>query len=304
METQQAIIEVQVTTAGRIDKVLASLTDWSRSKIQDLVLAGAIAVNQQVVSKVNHPLVSGDLVTIVPPVLDTYLDADIQPYPLDLEVLYEDEYYLIVNKPSGILTHPTSFNEPDTLVNAALHYFLQKGIHSQPWMVHRLDKDTSGIIMIAKSYEALTKMQAIFNEQKVVKKYYALVHHKLNQKNILIDVPIARSFQNKLKMNPLHGKNPKPAQTLVELIENYQQAALISCQLLTGRTHQIRVHLRHINHPIINDDLYGIEKHPTPYKQYLHAYFLSFTHPFTHAEIQVQTPLPEEFSSYIKELAK
>ncbi len=304
MENKDEIIYVNITDSGRIDKILATSTNLSRSRIQDLILTGNISINNKNVEKVNHLLLVGDVVKIVNPPIEEYLKAEIKPYSMDLEILFEDEYYLIVNKPSGLLTHPTSFNEPNTLVNVALDYFLKKGIASQPWMVHRLDKDTSGIIMIAKSYEALTKMQAIFNDRQVVKKYYALVHNKLNQKNILIDVPIARSFQNKLKMNPINGKNPKPAQTQVELIENYQNAALLSCQLLTGRTHQIRVHLRHINHPIINDELYGIEKTTTPYKQYLHAYFLSFIHPFTNQEIKIETPIPAEFSSMIKVLAK
>ncbi len=303
MAKDMNIKKYKISVEGRIDKVLADLTNTSRNKIQALIEAQQVLVNDKVVTKANLMLEANDEVKIQEMDLTNYLSTEIKPYDYPLEVLYEDEYFLIINKPSGYLTHPTTYNEPDTILNMALAYFKNKGINQDPWMVHRLDKDTSGILMIAKGYDALIAMQKIFNERDVTKKYYALVHNRFNDvKKLLIDVPIARSFQHKLKMNAITGKNPKPAQTEVEVIENYPNTALVSCNLLTGRTHQIRVHLRHINHPIINDDLYGIEKETTPYKQYLHAYYLAFVHPFINKPIELQTKMPSEFVEKIKQL--
>lgn len=141
----------------------------------------------------------------------------------------------------------------------------------------------------------------MFFERDVIKKYYALVNSCFHEKKIMIDVPIARSFQNKLKMNAINGKNPKEAKTLVELIENYNNSALVSCELLTGRTHQIRVHLKYINHPIINDPLYGVYENDE-YGQYLHSYYLSFMHPFKKNKIEICIQLPIEFKEKIKKL--
>lgn len=219
-----------------------------------------------------------------------------------VEIIYEDEYFIIINKKSGVLTHPTQYNEDNTILNIMKYYFDKNKIQSDPWIIHRLDKDTSGLLLIAKNLEVLNKFKELINNKSIIKKYYAIVHNVLKDKKIIIDIPIARSFQSKLRMQAINGKNSKSSQTEIELIENFKHHALLSCNLLTGRTHQIRVHLRYINHSIINDPLYGIESKVTDYKQYLHAYYLKFEHPYTKKEIEINISMPDEFKEKILEL--
>lgn len=292
-----------INEKGRIDKILSKELSVSRNKIQELIQKELIFCNDKIVYHNNFIVEEQDEVFIKKMCIDKYLPKKIEPYDMQLEILYEDEYFLIINKPSGILMHPTIHGENNTILNSALNYFKKNKILSDPWIIHRLDKNTSGIVMIAKGVDALNAMQKIFNQRNVTKKYYALVHHRFHGNNqLIIDVPIAHSYQDKMRMNAINGKNPKAAKTLVEIIKNYNNAALVSCNLLTGRTHQIRVHMRYINHPIINDDLYGIESKTTSYKQYLHAYHLAFVHPFTKKEIEINTPMPKEFIDKINEL--
>ncbi len=288
----------------RIDKVIAELLSISRNKAQEIINNKSVTVNGKIISKTNFNLSINDKVEVddVKDDMEKYLDKNIQPYESELNIVYEDKYFLVINKPSGWLTHPTIYNEPDTLLNRCLYYFQKNNIEQDPWIVHRLDKDTSGLIIIAKGLESLNKLQKIFYERDVIKKYYAIVNNRFYDKNLIIDVPIARSFQNKLKMNVIKGKNPKEAKTGVELIENFSNHALVSCELFTGRTHQIRVHLRHINHPILNDPLYGSEIIDQKYGQFLHSYFLSFVHPYTNKKIELIIPMPIEFEDMIKKL--
>lgn len=291
--------------SGRIDKVLSTILNISRNKVQELLISNNILVNNTIINKSNFLLAPNDLIEIKNNEIkdiNKYLTDEVKPFKTKLDILYEDEYFLIINKPSGMLTHPTKFNEDNTLLNACVYYFNEQRIKEDPWIVHRLDKDTSGLIIVAKGLETLNVLQKIFNERNVIKKYYALVNDCLKEQRLIIDVPIARSFQNKLKMNAINGKNPKESQTGVELIENYKNSALVSCELFTGRTHQIRVHLKHINHPILNDPLYGLEEKTSEYGQYLHSYFLSFIHPYKNIKIEIKTELPFEFKEKIKKL--
>jgi 23S rRNA pseudouridine1911/1915/1917 synthase len=179
--------------------------------------------------------------------------------------------------------HPTSFNETNTIVNILYKKIRTKDFPDsvRPGIVHRLDKDTTGLLVIAKNkktYLALIKQIA---DRILVRKYLALVHHNFNDKFLLLKLPIARSKQNKLKMVVSDEPNAKPAQTEVIVLENYPQGSLIECKLLSGRTHQIRVHMAYIHHPIFNDELYGTYDGYKNYGQFLHAYYLSFIHPIT-----------------------
>ena len=297
----QYIIDIN----GRIDKIVAQLLAISRNKAQEIINNGFVLVNNNVVNKTNFNLNVNDVIEIKKNAkenVEKYIDQKIKPYEAKLDIIYEDEYFLVINKPSNCLTHPTIYNEPDTLLNICLYYFKKNKIEHDPWIVHRLDKYTSGLIIIAKGLDALNKLQEIFYQRNVIKKYYAIVNNCFYEQKIIIDVPIARSSQNKLKMNTINGKNPKDAKTGVELIQNYNNHALVSCELFTGRTHQIRVHLRHINHPILNDPLYGSQIIDEKYGQFLHSYFLSFTHPFTNKKIELNLPMPNEFIEVIKKL--
>lgn len=286
----------------RLDIFLVEELKKSRNKIQELVLNNNISINDKIVNKNGMILNFNDKIEITETKNDFEINSNIESYELDLEILYEDEYLLIINKPSGILTHPTSFNEKNTLANAIKYLFEKKKITTNPGIIHRLDKDTSGLIIIAKNLETLNLMQDMMQEKKITKRYYALVHNNIKGDNFIIDMPICRSMQSKLRMQVGEGKNFKNAITEVEVIERFSTYCLLICTLHTGRTHQIRVHLRHINHPLVNDPLYGVDKNPTEYGQYLCAYEIEFIHPINNKKINVKIELPEEFKKIIREI--
>ncbi len=291
-------IEVSTSTPIRIDKFVQQHLDISRTKTQLLFEQQNVYLNDKI-SKKNSIVKDGDSILIKIFTNPNKINITLQPYKTELDIAYEDKDMMIVNKPSGMLIHPTGFNETDTLANALVYYFNEHYPDCQPGIVHRLDKDTSGLIIIAKNLEALHLLQAMVANHLVEKTYYALVNDNFSNDHMIVEAPIARSFQDKLRMQVGKGKNSKFAKTEFFICHNYHQYALIKCLLHTGRTHQIRVHLRYINHPIINDPLYGTRDKTTTYGQYLHAYKLKFIHPILHKEIVVELPLPNEFSEYI-----
>lgn len=280
----------------RIDVFLVSELKTSRTNIHKLIKNKKIFVNQNIISKQNYKLKNKDQITIDEQYEENNF-IDIVPFNVNLDIIYEDNDLLVVNKPSGMLVHPTSFNEQDTLVNA-LKFYLKDSFF---YIVHRLDKSTSGLIIVAKNQNSLDNLQNQFMQQKVVKKYLSLVLNRFDENllHFMIDEPIGHSFQDKLRMQTGNSKNPKESKTILKVLEQYKNSALVELQILTGRTHQIRVHMRHINHPVINDPLYGSNKNTTEYEQYLHSYFLSFVHPTTHQEISFEVKKPKEFEEMI-----
>ncbi len=291
-------IKVKIETPIRIDKFIQQKLDISRTKIQLLFEQENVYLNEKIVKK-NSIVKNGDFVLIKITEDPNKINISLKPFKAKLNIAYEDDEMLIVNKPSGMLVHPTGYNEPDTLANVLMYHFEKHYPELQPGIVHRLDKDTSGLIMIAKNLNALHSLQTMVANHEVEKTYYALVNDNFNNDHVIVEAPIARSFQDKLRMQVGKGKNAKPSTTEFFLCKNYHQFALIKCLLHTGRTHQIRVHLRYINHPVINDPLYGTRTKTTKYGQYLHAYELKFTHPILKKKIHIETPLPTEFTKYI-----
>lgn len=301
----------------RIDNFLVNRLNLSKNQVNKLIDQEIVYLNNKIVSKNGTKLAIND---------EIYIDLSItkendslkinkadNPIILnfnDLEVVYDDEYFMVINKPNNLLVYPTKFNEQVTLSHYLENYFKNNNITDfkddiRKGIVHRLDKQTSGLIIIAKSQDAYFALTQLFTEQKVNKKYTCLVHNCFTDLNsdLKIDTTIGRSNNDIYKMQVNTKKDAKQATTIVHIIKNISNNyALVECQLITGRTHQARVHMRFINHPIVNDPLYGIEKECTDYGQYLYCSNLSFIHPFKNNKINLSLPLPKEFILKIEEL--
>ncbi|BCU82229.1 putative RNA pseudouridine synthase YlyB [Polycladomyces abyssicola] len=287
----------------RIDKAVTSLDDdWSRSAVQAWIKEGRVTVNGRTV-KANYRLEAGDEVIVsVPPVEE----LAVEPEPIPLDVRYEDEDVIVVNKPRGMVVHPAPGNTSGTLVNALLaHCRDLSGIGgvARPGIVHRIDKDTSGLLMVAKNDLAHQSLAAQLKAHSVDRIYLAIVHGNIPHNRGTVDAPIGRDPHDRKKM-AINHKNGKPAVTHFAVLEHWQQASLIECKLETGRTHQIRVHMASIGHPLIGDPVYGPKKNRYPIQgQALHAKVLGFDHPRTGKRIRLEAELPkdmEKLISYIR----
>ncbi|MDN4594990.1 RluA family pseudouridine synthase [Polycladomyces subterraneus] len=283
----------------RIDKAVTSLDDdWSRSAVQAWIKEGRVTVNGRTV-KANYRLETGDEVIVsVPPVEE----LAVEPEPIPLDVRYEDEDVIVVNKPRGMVVHPAPGNTSGTLVNALLaHCQDLSGIGgvARPGIVHRIDKDTSGLLMVAKNDMAHQSLAAQLKEHSVDRIYLAIVHGNIPHSRGTVDAPIGRDPHDRKKM-AINHKNGKPAVTHFAVLEHWQQASLIECKLETGRTHQIRVHMASIGHPLIGDPVYGPKKNRYPIQgQALHAKVLGFDHPRTGQRIRLEAELPEDMEKLI-----
>jgi 23S rRNA pseudouridine1911/1915/1917 synthase len=283
----------------RIDKAVTSLDDdWSRSAVQAWIKEGRVTVNGRTV-KANYRLEAGDEVIVsVPPVEE----LAVEPEPIPLDVRYEDEDVIVVNKPRGMVVHPAPGNTSGTLVNALLaHCRDLSGIGgvARPGIVHRIDKDTSGLLMVAKNDKAHQSLAAQLKAHSVDRVYLAVVHGNIPHSRGTVDAPIGRDPHDRKKM-AINHKNGKPAVTHFAVLEHWQQASLIECKLETGRTHQIRVHMASIGHPLIGDPVYGPKKNRYPIQgQALHAKVLGFDHPRTGERIRLEAELPEDMEKLI-----
>ena len=243
----------------RIDKYLMEELDYSRSKIQRMIENKAILVNDKEI-KNSYVLKIDDEIIIN----DNYSEeVDIVPENIPLDIYYEDDYLLVVNKPSGMVVHPAAGNFSGTLVNA-LMYHCNNNLSSvngsvRPGIVHRIDKDTSGLLLVAKNDEVHEDLAKQISEKTVLRKYVALVNGVINEDTATIDAPIGRDTNNRKKM-AVTDINAKEAVTHFRVLERLKNATLIECKLETGRTHQIRVHLEYIGHPVVNDPVYGKRK--------------------------------------------
>ncbi len=286
---------------GRIDKYLVGeLDDLSRSQIQDMIADGQVTVNGKAV-KASYKLEVGDEieVTILPP-----KDMDVKPEKLDFGVVYEDSDVIVVNKPSGMIVHPTLSIVSGTLVNALLeHCDDLSGINGvmRPGIVHRIDKETSGLLMVAKNDLAHRSLTEQLKAHSVTRSYYALVHGNFPHTHGRIDAPIGRDTKDRQKM-AVRSENSKEAVTNFTVVESFDDYTLVECRLETGRTHQIRVHMAYIDHPVLGDPKYGYRKDDVTYGQYLHAKTLGFVHPRTGEYLEFTSELPEFFETKIKEL--
>ena len=277
----------------RIDTYLSNKLDISRSKIQKLIDEEKVTVNGKVI-KSNYKTKLNDEIEI-----DDELDFDItvEPVEIPLDIVYEDEYLMIINKPSGLVVHPAPGHYDDTLVNGLLFYLNKdKTKNIRPGIVHRLDKDTSGLMVVAKDEKTMELLSEMISKKEVERKYLAIVDGVIKENTATIDAPIGRDTSNRQKMaiNP-SGKN---AITHIKVIERFKNNTFIECLLDTGRTHQIRVHLSYINHRVTNDPVYG---EGNEFGQMLHSYSIKFIHPITKKELFFEQDPPKEF---IEELNK
>lgn len=296
---------VSAEEAGtRLDSYLAEKTgDISRSYLQKLITDGAVTVNGKTV-KSNYKAKAGDTITGTVPAATP---VEILPEPMDLDIVYEDSDLLIVNKPIGMVVHPAHGHYTGTLVNGLLHHCKDlSGINGKmrPGIVHRIDKDTSGLLMIAKNDLAHQGLAAQLKEHSIKRAYYALVQGVIAEPAGFIDAPIGRHPNERKKMAVTH-KNSKEARTHYYVKERFAKQTFIECRLETGRTHQIRVHMAYIGHPLVGDPLYGTRKNNLDFPgQALHAYAIGFVHPRTGEELYFETPLPQHFKDVLAELSQ
>lgn len=280
----------------RIDKCMNSLIDsLSRSYIQKLIKDGQVFVNGSSV-KANYRIKSEDEIIFQIP---ESIEPDIEPEDIPLDILYEDEDILIVNKPKGMVVHPAAGHYSGTLVNAVMHHCRGQlsGINGimRPGIVHRIDMDTTGSIIVCKNDYAHNCIAEQLKEHSITRKYRAICHGVLKEDEYTIHKPIGRHPVERKKM-AVNEKNGKDAVTHVKVLKRFEKYTYIECELETGRTHQIRVHMASIGHPLLGDEVYGTAK--TAFKlegQTLHAMTLGVVHPKTGEYIEVNAPLPEYF---------
>lgn len=281
----------------RIDKYLVEKLDLSRSKIQKLIEDGKILVNGKKVSS-NYKTKLNDEVEIQDE-LDFEISIEKEDIPLD--IIYEDQYLLIINKKSGMVVHPAPGHYKGTLVNALLYRFnIDDTDKIRPGIVHRLDKDTSGLMVVAKDEKTHDLLSNMIKEKQVKRCYLALVEGVISHETGTVDAPIGRDPNNRQKMT-VTDMNSKDAITHFKVLKRYKDKTLIECILETGRTHQIRVHLSYIKHPVVNDPLYN-KKKATSFGQMLHSKSIEFIHPFTNEKIYFEKEVPKEFIEKLDEL--
>ena len=286
----------------RIDQYLTEKLDISRSKVQRLIEEEKISVNGEPTSS-NYKVHLNDNIEVLSD-LDFSMNIEKEDIPVD--ILYEDDYLIVVNKESGMVVHPAAGNFSHTLVNALLYKFDLNGMDKvRPGIVHRIDKDTSGVMVAAKNEKTLELLSEMIKNKEVERIYVALVDGIIMHDTGDIDAPIGRDPNNRQKMM-VTDVNSKDAFTHFKVLKRYKNAdkTLIECKLKTGRTHQIRVHMAYINHPIYNDPVYGRSKKTTDFGQFLHSKTIRFIHPITKKEIECVAPLPKEFQDYLDELER
>ena len=286
----------------RLDSYLSEITpDLSRSKIQNFIKSGNVKINDSI-KKPSYILKENDKIDFEIPEEEK---LEIKPQDIPIEIVYEDENMLVVNKPSGMLTHPTTIERENTLVNALLYKFnnnlsdingeFRRGI------LHRLDRNTSGLLMIAKNNKAHEFLAEQIKNHTITKKYRAVVKGVIKEDEFEINSPIGRNPNQPHKM--MTRDNGKPSRTIVKVIERFKEYTYIELTLITGRTHQIRVHMKSINHPVYNDTLYGAgqDKVKTD-EQVLQSYYLRFTKPFGNEIIELQIEPDEKINKVLKYL--
>ena len=280
----------------RLDEYLKEKLNLSRSNINKHIKLGDVNVNQKNV-KSGYSLKEGDVITF-----DEWKEeSEVVKENIPLDIYYEDEYIIVVNKKSGMVVHPGNGNTSKTLVNALMYYteeLSDLGGEDRPGIVHRIDKDTSGLLLISKNNKVHEILSEDFKNKRIKRKYIALVSGVINENNGKIDAPIGRSENDRKKM-AVTDKNSKTAVTNFTVLERYKKATLIECILETGRTHQIRVHMAYIGHPLINDPVYNKKNIINDYGQMLHAYYLGFNHPITNEFMEFTSPLEKEFEDIL-----
>ncbi|ASQ50870.1 RluA family pseudouridine synthase [Staphylococcus pseudintermedius] len=286
----------------RIDKILPEFnSEWSRSQLQEWIKEGLIEVNGKAV-KSNYKLKLGDRIEITE---KEVVEADIQAENLNLDIYYEDDDVAIVYKPKGMVVHPSPGHYSGTLVNGLMYQIKNlSGINGEirPGIVHRIDKDTSGLLMVAKNDVAHRSLVEQLMAKTVKRKYIALVHGHIPHEFGTIDAPIGRNKNDRQSMAVVD--DGKEAVTHFNVIETFKNYTLVECELETGRTHQIRVHMKYIGYPLVGDPKYGPKKTLEIGGQALHAGLIGFEHPKTGEYIERFAPLPAEFEAVIEQVRK
>ena len=287
----------------RIDKYLSDVAeDLSRSAASRLIFEGNVTVNGEPVKK-NYKTEAGDLIVVL---TDEPQPVDITPEDIPLEVVYEDDHLLVVNKPKGMVVHPAPGHYSGTLVNALMHHCGEglSGINGElrPGIVHRIDKNTSGLLVVAKSDVAHAGLSEQIKDHSFTREYLAICYGNIKEDERTVDAPIGRHKTDRKRMC-VTQENSKPAVTHIRVLERYDGFTYILCRLETGRTHQIRVHLAHIGHPIAGDDVYGPSKVIAALQgQCLHAYKLGFIHPVTGDYMEFTADPPDSFEEFREKL--
>ena len=305
MEEEKLIIDVETEEERRIDQFLADQMEYSRSFIQKLIKNEKVTVNGNVITKVKYPVSFRDKIIIEIP---APTELEIKPEKMDLDILYEDNDVIVIDKPKGMVVHPAPGHYSHTLVNAVLYHCGENlsGINGviRPGIVHRIDMNTTGSLLICKNDKAHQILAEQLKEHSITRKYHAIVHGNLKEDTGTVNAPIGRHPTDRKKMST-KAPNGRHAVTHYRVLERFGNFTYIECQLETGRTHQIRVHMSSIGHPILGDEIYGPAK--CPYKlqgQTLHAKILGITHPSTGEYIEFDASLPDYFKDLLNKLRK
>ncbi len=302
---RQEIFVEEDGTDDRIDKFLAEqCEELSRSFLQKLLKSGEVSVNGQAV-KASFRLSEGDLIVFEVP---EAAKPEILPEPIPLDILYEDEDVILINKPKGMVVHPAAGHYSGTLVNALMYHCRDSlsGINGvlRPGIVHRIDMDTTGVIIACKNDVSHRSIAEQLKEHSITRRYQAIVHGRLKTDEGTVDAPIGRNPQDRKKMS-INERNGKPAVTHYHVLNRFRDYTHIECRLETGRTHQIRVHMASIGHPLLGDAVYGPAR--CPYRlegQTLHAGVLGFVHPRSGEYMEFSAPLPEYFEKLLRTLPR
>jgi len=291
---------IRAEARERIDKYISNVLGYSRTFTEQLILDQKVLVNDQTAKK-NYKLNIGDIIFI-----DSFepIEVDIKGFQIELDIIYEDDDIIVINKQRDLVVHPAPGNYENTLVNGLMYY--NKNLSTingemRPGIVHRIDKDTSGVLVVAKNNDAHNGLAKQFKDHSITRKYLALVVGNISEATGEIDLPIGRDPKSRTKMAVI--KNGKQARTHYRVLENFDGYTLVECRLETGRTHQIRVHMQYIKHPLVGDPLYGSKSKRFPLDgQYLHAGVLGFLHPRTNKYIEFSSNLPAYFQETLNEL--
>lgn len=301
-----SIVAQENTDGVRLDVYLSSnLSDMSRNSIQKLIADECVLVDGRVCTKKKWQLFGGERIEVHLPEPEA---LDVLPENIPINIVYEDDDVMVVDKEKGMVVHPGVGNTTGTLVNAIMYHCADRlssinGVE-RPGIVHRIDKDTSGLIMIAKSDRAHRSLAAQLQEHLITRAYKAIVYSNFKEDEGRIDLPIGRDPSNRLKQAVTYS-NSKEAVTNYKVLERFGRYTLIEARLETGRTHQIRVHMSYMKHPLLGDHVYGPEKNEFGVQgQMLHAYLLGFNHPITGEYMEFESELPEEFEGVLNKLRK
>lgn len=300
---EKFVLNVEETDSGiRLDKWLASKkeTDMTRTAVQNLIESGGVLVNGKTVSK-NYKQKSRDVIEVTIP---DPVELDAKPEDIPLDIVYEDESLLVVNKPKGMVVHPAPGNYSGTMVNALMYHCKGRlsGINGviRPGIVHRIDKNTSGLLIVAKTDTAHNFLAEQIKEHSFTREYELVAEGRFRETEGTVNAPIGRNPDDRKKMCVIYT-NSKNAVTHYSIIEQFEKYAHLKCRLETGRTHQIRVHMSYIGHPVLGDDVYG-----KPFKgidgQCLHAKKIGFIHPVSHEYMEFDSELPEYFKEILRKV--